>query len=203
MLFADLPWEKAKPKDADFRLFCTLGGVSSRLHPFHYTSPPMMQFLRMVLNIIPKHRPSMANCADFFSRKIAFYVTDKSNLKIAYGLKEIKDRSHKTKEWEFNTGAFRPRLLPSSRLPLFAQCPGVSRPALLHTVPGARGSPMFVCTGMLGHGAKDTASDTTSSSSLPSMIDVVQQRSFHDDVGTKKQVVPRDGNATHATATRK
>lgn len=128
VLFADLPWEKAKPKDADFRLFCTLGGVSPRLHPFHFTSPPMMQFLRMVgcelscrtrtlplrtltwafgcqvLNIIPKHRPTMANCVDFFSRKIAFYVTDKSNLKISYGLKEVKEKPHKTKEWDFSTG---------------------------------------------------------------------------------------------------
>eukprot|EP00035_Acanthoeca_spectabilis_P022218 m.442608 g.442608 ORF g.442608 m.442608 type:complete len:367 (-) comp18828_c0_seq1:190-1290(-) len=145
VLFADLPWEKAKPKDADFRLFCTLGGVSPRLHPFHFTSPPMMQFLRMVLNIIPKHRPTMANCVDFFSRKIAFYVTDKSNLKISYGLKEVKEKPHKTKEWDFSTAQ---------------------------------------------DNLKDTVSVTTSSSSLPSMIDVVQQQSFHDDSRTKKGVAP-------------
>eukprot|EP00038_Savillea_parva_P022779 m.38617 g.38617 ORF g.38617 m.38617 type:complete len:365 (+) comp5680_c0_seq1:141-1235(+) len=152
VLFADLPWEKAKPKDADFRLFCTLGGVSPRLHPFHFTSPPMMQFLRMVLNIIPKHRPTMANCVDFFSRKIAFYVTDKANLKISYGLKEVKEKVHKTKDWDFNTGH---------------------------------------------NDIKDSVSHTTSSSSLPSMIDVVQQRSF-DDARAKKRVVPgADTGASH------
>mmetsp|Transcript_35329 Transcript_35329/g.92392 ORF Transcript_35329/g.92392 Transcript_35329/m.92392 type:complete len:364 (+) Transcript_35329:119-1210(+) len=151
VLFADLPWEKAKPKDADFRLFCTLGGVSPRLHPFHFTSAPMMQFLRMVLNIIPKHRPTMANCVDFFSRKIAFYVTDKSNLKISYGLKEIKEKVHKTKEWEFDTG---------------------------HS----------------GAHHAETASNTTSSSSLPSMMDMMQGRSF-EEARPKRRVGQAGGQA--------
>jgi hypothetical protein len=99
----------------------------------------MMQFLRMVLNIIPKHRPTMANCVDFFSRKIAFYIADKSSLKISYGLKEVKEQVHKTKDWSIDTG----------------------------------------------HRGKDDASSTTSSSSLPSMIDVVQQQSFHTNPRTK------------------
>lgn len=149
VLFADLPWEKAKPKDADFRLFCTLGGVSPRLHPFHFTSPPMMQFLRMILNIIPKHRPTMANCVDFFSRKISFYVADRASLKISYGLKEVKERVHKTKDWSMDTG----------------------------------------------HPVKEAPSDTASSassSSLPSMIDVVQQQSFHKEPRSKGHAADLD-----------
>lgn len=90
VLFADLPWEKAKPRDKDFHLFCRKGGVSSRLHPFNVVSPPMRQFLSMVLNILPKQRPSMDAVVDFFSRKYAWYNGDKRSLKISYGLKEVK-----------------------------------------------------------------------------------------------------------------
>lgn len=132
VLFADLPWEKAKPRDQDFRLFCSKGGVSARLHPFHFTSAPMMQFLGMVLSIIPNHRPTMANCVDFFSRKYPFYVGDRASLNISYGLKEVKapPSNMKTKEWNFDTG----------------------------------------------HGEHREMDKCSSSSSLPSMLDVVEQQ---------------------------
>jgi hypothetical protein len=60
MLFADLPWDNAKPKDADFRLLCTLGGASFRPHPLHYTSSPMTQLLPWRTSST-MHRPLMAN----------------------------------------------------------------------------------------------------------------------------------------------
>lgn len=106
VLFADLPWEKAKPRDKDFHLFCRKGGVSSRLHPFNVVSPPMRQFLSMVLNILPKQRPSMAVVADFFSRKYAWYNGDKRSVKISYGLKEVKPQAQKVRpqEWNFDAG---------------------------------------------------------------------------------------------------
>eukprot|EP00040_Diaphanoeca_grandis_P040125 m.261328 g.261328 ORF g.261328 m.261328 type:complete len:371 (-) comp41902_c0_seq1:645-1757(-) len=110
VLFADLPWEKAKPRDKDFHLFCRKGGVSSRLHPFNVVTPPMRQFLGMLLNILPKHRPTMDQVVEFFDRKYAWYNGDKRSLKITYGLKEIKvdktrqEKQQQQEKWKFDAG---------------------------------------------------------------------------------------------------
>lgn len=103
VLFADLPWEKAKPRDKDFNLFCRKGGVTSRLHPFNYVSPPMRQFLGMILNILPTQRPTMDQVKEFFSRKYTWFVADKSTLKISYGLKEVKaEKKVQAEKWKFD-----------------------------------------------------------------------------------------------------
>ena len=89
VLFADLPWEKAKPRDKDFHLFCRKGGVSAKLHPFHFTSPKMRTFLSRLLHIVPKNRPTMAEVATFFDdSKTPWFVAARQSLDISYGLKE-------------------------------------------------------------------------------------------------------------------
>ena len=75
VLFADLPWEKARPSDSDFNLFCSLGGVSSRLHPFQHVSAPMRRFMNMLFSFNPKKRPTMVQCAEFLNSRVDWYVT--------------------------------------------------------------------------------------------------------------------------------
>lgn len=89
VLFADLPWEKAKPRDKDFHLFCRKGGVSAKLHPFHFTSEPMRQFLAKLMHIVPKNRPSMEYVANWFDEGHHWFRAARASLDISYGLKEV------------------------------------------------------------------------------------------------------------------
>eukprot|EP00038_Savillea_parva_P009047 m.180849 g.180849 ORF g.180849 m.180849 type:complete len:344 (+) comp15120_c0_seq1:157-1188(+) len=91
VLFADLPWEKARPTDADFALFCRLGGVSPRVHPFQHVSAPMRKFFRLLLAFNPKKRPTMAQCVEFLKTSTPWYSTsDTKRASISFGMKENK-----------------------------------------------------------------------------------------------------------------
>lgn len=92
VLFADLPWEKARPSDPDFTLFCSLGGVSSRIHPFQHVSTPMRQFFKMLFSFNPKKRPSMTQCVEFLKTSTQWYAsTSLQRSSISFGMKENKD----------------------------------------------------------------------------------------------------------------
>ena len=49
MLFTDLPWEKARPRDDDFALDCNKGGVSSC--PFCTVTKPTRALVSKLLAI--------------------------------------------------------------------------------------------------------------------------------------------------------
>jgi calcium-dependent protein kinase len=92
VLFADLPWEKARPSDQDFALFCNLGGVSSRIHPFQHVSSSMRKFFRMIFAFNPQKRPTMPQCVEFLNRSTQWY--SKSTMQrssISFGMKENKN----------------------------------------------------------------------------------------------------------------
>mmetsp|Transcript_36654 Transcript_36654/g.96001 ORF Transcript_36654/g.96001 Transcript_36654/m.96001 type:complete len:335 (-) Transcript_36654:216-1220(-) len=89
VLFADLPWEKARPADPDFKLFCELGGVSPRVHPFQHVSGAIRRFFKMLFAFNPKKRPSMQQCAEFLKASTQWYreVAMKRS-SISFGMKE-------------------------------------------------------------------------------------------------------------------
>jgi serine/threonine protein kinase len=92
VLFADLPWEKARPSDTDFNLFCSLGGVSARLHPFQHVSAPMRRFMNMLFSFNPAKRPSMVQCAEFLSSRVEWYSTSAvRRTSISFGMRENKE----------------------------------------------------------------------------------------------------------------
>eukprot|EP00040_Diaphanoeca_grandis_P044665 m.13183 g.13183 ORF g.13183 m.13183 type:complete len:348 (-) comp9620_c0_seq1:56-1099(-) len=100
MLFSDLPWEKAKPRDNDFAFFCKKGGVSVKMHPFQYISPRLRLLIKSMLAVLPKNRPSMKTVVEFVSKdKTPWFASDRTQLDIPYGLKNVHD---KETVWEYH-----------------------------------------------------------------------------------------------------
>jgi serine/threonine protein kinase len=89
VLFSDLPWEKARPRDEDFKLFCKKGGVSSKLYPFNTVTSAMRALLRGVLAIKASSRPSMAAVIEHMGEGHAWYPNGKKQPITSYGMREI------------------------------------------------------------------------------------------------------------------
>ena len=91
VLFADLPWEKAKPSDADFALFLKHNGVSSSLHPFSLLSKQMRALLRGCFAVAPAKRSRAKDVhAAIVSDSFPWYSSGKKPTSIAYGLRELR-----------------------------------------------------------------------------------------------------------------
>lgn len=90
ILFADLPWEKARiGRDHEFGLYCRKGGVSTSLYPFNLLSSPMRGLMRRLLAVDPAARPSMSKVKQFLSLGHPFYAGDGKRPPIQFGLREI------------------------------------------------------------------------------------------------------------------
>jgi len=99
MLFSDLPWERARPRDPDFAFFCKKGGVSVRMHPFQYISPRLRTLVKSILAIVPKNRPSMGTIIEFIKKDTTqWFASDRTKLNIPYGLKNVHN---KETVWEY------------------------------------------------------------------------------------------------------
>ena len=97
ILFADLPWEKARPRDDDFALYCTKGGVSSKLYPFCTVTKPTRALLSKCLAIKASNRPSMERVVRFLQQDFPWYQGGKRTPITSYGLREVvpsKDLIH-------------------------------------------------------------------------------------------------------------
>lgn len=73
ILFADLPWEKARESDPDFALFQAEGGVSRSLYPFNMLSRPMRALLARMLAINPADRCSMKEVVEFLTTSVPWF----------------------------------------------------------------------------------------------------------------------------------
>ena len=89
MVFADLPWEKAKVRDEDFALFAKYGGVSKQLYPFSLLASPIATILSQTLAIRAEDRPSMAAVAHALKDKSSWYESGKRTPLEFYGIRDL------------------------------------------------------------------------------------------------------------------
>jgi len=89
MLFADLPWEKARPRDDDFALYCNKGGVSSKLYPFCTVTKPTRALMSKLLAIKASNRPAMERVVRFLQQGFPWYHGKRTPI-TSYGLREVK-----------------------------------------------------------------------------------------------------------------
>ena len=89
ILFSDLPWEKARLKDEDFKLFCKKGGVSSSLYPFNTVASPMRALLRGVLAIKASQRPSMVDIIEHMETGHEWFQGGKKQAITSYGMRDL------------------------------------------------------------------------------------------------------------------
>ena len=88
ILFADLPWGKARLDDEDFALYCSKGGVSSKLYPFCNVTKLMRALLSKCLAIKASSRPSMARVARFLQQDFSWHEGGQRKKITSYGLRE-------------------------------------------------------------------------------------------------------------------
>lgn len=69
VLFADLPWELACVRDADFTEFLSSGGVNSCAYPYSLLSTSMRRMLGRLLAVDPTKRCTMKEAYEYFSSK--------------------------------------------------------------------------------------------------------------------------------------
>jgi serine/threonine protein kinase len=89
MLFSDLPWEKARLADDDFKLYCKKGGVSSSLYPFNTVASPMQALLRGVLAIKASQRPSMEAVIEHMKTGHAWYEGGEKKAVTSFGMRDL------------------------------------------------------------------------------------------------------------------
>ena len=90
MCFADLPWEKAKVRDADFALFAAKGGVSQQLYPFSLLASPIANVMAQTMAIRAADRPSMAAVAAALKDdSVSWYASGKRTELEFFGIRDL------------------------------------------------------------------------------------------------------------------
>lgn len=69
MLFEDLPWEIATPRDPDYLQFIKDGGVDPNVAPYSRLQPSICALLSMMLAPEPRNRCTMAQAAAFLAKR--------------------------------------------------------------------------------------------------------------------------------------
>jgi len=78
VLFNDLPWEKATPKDADYTYTLEHGGVGAGPKHFGSLSPGMKALMAGLLHPDPEQRIPMAELVEFLSESRPWFRTDEA-----------------------------------------------------------------------------------------------------------------------------
>lgn len=76
IIFADLPWNKARLNNPDFFVFYKSGGVTVDLKPFHLLSRPMRKILKRMLALDPLNRCTMTDVSEFFRMELPWLKED-------------------------------------------------------------------------------------------------------------------------------
>ena len=119
ILFSDLPWEKARLKDDDFKLFCKKGGVSSSLYPFNTVASPMRALLRGVLAIKASQRPTMTDVIEHMQTGHEWYTGGKKQAITSYGMRDLTPERERNAAKAAHTKAapVTVKVVPSHRAP--------------------------------------------------------------------------------------
>jgi serine/threonine protein kinase len=76
VLFADLPWEKAVPKDPDYSCVQEAGGIEAGPMCFGSLAPGMRKLMSGLLHPDPEQRISMAELVTFLSESWPWFIAD-------------------------------------------------------------------------------------------------------------------------------
>jgi serine/threonine protein kinase len=77
MLFADLPWDVAASRDAEFRAFAATGRLPGPAKAIGMLSPELYELLAHMLAPVPTDRPTMVEVLRFLSTNQPWFVTKK------------------------------------------------------------------------------------------------------------------------------
>lgn len=80
ILVADLPWERALPKDPDYATFLREGRVTARLYPFSLLSSGMLALMSELL-AEPDERCDMSVAVDFLQKNTPWFASQEKQRK--------------------------------------------------------------------------------------------------------------------------